>query len=250
MARTRGYRVYLAEFLGTFALVLAGCGAIMSGALTGSPGPVGVALTFGFTVMVMVYALGHVSGAHINPAVTVAFAVTGHFPWARVGPYVVSQAAGAVTAAALLRETLGPVASVGATAPSLGAGSAVMLETALTAVLMLVIVSVATDARAEGAIAGVAIGATVGLEAMWAGPLTGASMNPARSLGPALVSGDLASFWIYLVGPLVGAVLGAVAYQVLAGRPALAGLEGLPGGVRGLLSGAPGARSSRQMGSR
>ncbi len=220
----KSVRACLAEFIGTFALVFAGAGAIMSGAATGSPNQIGIALTFGLTVMVVVYALGHVSGAHINPAVTIAFAAIGHFPWRRVPGYVAAQSAAAIAAAAILRISLGPVAGVGATLPTVTPTNALVLEAILTGILMVVIVSVATDARAVGGIAGAAIGATVGLAALWAGPLTGASMNPARSLGPALVSGDLSAIWVYLVGPVAGALAGGIAYQVVAGRKAAPGL--------------------------
>jgi aquaporin NIP len=210
-----------AEAIGTFALVFAGCGAIVAEAEhPGTLGTVGVALVFGLVVMAMVYATGHLSGAHLNPAVTAAFALTRHLPRSEVAAYVAAQVVGALAAAALLA-AIWPShpADLGTTVPSIGAGSALAYEAVLTAFLMFVIMAVATDTRAVGAGAAIAIGGTVGLDALFGGPVTGASMNPARSLGPALVSGSLGDLWIYVVGPLAGAALGALAYQVVRGDP-------------------------------
>ena len=203
-----------AEAIGTFALVFAGCGAIMIDQLTGGAlSHLGVGLTFGFVIMVMVYATGHISGAHLNPAVTVAFAAIGRFPWKEVPAYVVGQVVAALVAALLLNALFGPVANLGTTLPAGAASQSLVLECVITFFLMFVITAVATDGRASGQMAGFAIGATVGLCAIFAGPVSGASMNPARSLGPALISMNLASQWIYVVGPLVGALLGALAYH-------------------------------------
>jgi MIP family channel proteins len=208
-----------AEGLAAFALVFAGCGAIIADAsYDGALGTVGIGLVFGLIIMVMVYATGHLSGAHINPAVTVAFTLTRHFPAREAIAYVGAQLLGAVAAAlVLLAVWPGQPADLGATLPSVGVGSAVVYEAVLTAFLMFVIMAVATDARAVGSAAAIAIGATVGLDALFGGPVTGASMNPARSFGPALVSGTWTDFWIYLVGPLAGAALGALAYQRVRG---------------------------------
>jgi MIP family channel proteins len=215
-------RSLVAEFIGTFALVFAGAGAIMVDAKTHAIGHVGVAISFGLVIMAMIYAVGHVSGAHFNPAVSLAFALGRHFPWGRVGAYWVAQLGGAIAAAAILRGSLGDVAHVGATLPSGSQGQAFLWELVLTFFLMFVIMAVATDTRAVGEAAAIAIGGTVGLDAMFGGPVTGASMNPARSLGPALVSGDLHALWLYLMAPLAGAVLGALAYQFVRGeQPAL-----------------------------
>ena len=215
-------RSLVAEFIGTFALVFAGAGAIMVDAKTHALGHVGVAISFGLVIMAMIYAVGHVSGAHFNPAVSFAFALSRHFPWRRVGTYWVAQLAGAIAAAAILRGSLGDVAHVGATLPSGSQGQAFLWELVLTFFLMFVIMAVATDTRAVGEAAAIAIGGTVGLDAMFGGPVTGASMNPARSLGPALVSGDLHASWLYVMAPLAGAVLGALAYQFVRGeQPAL-----------------------------
>jgi aquaporin NIP len=215
-------RPLLAEFIGTFALVFAGAGAIMVDAKTHALGHVGVAIAFGLVIMAMIYAVGHVSGAHFNPAVSFAFALTRHFPWTRVGAYWLAQIAGALAAAAILRGSLGNLAHVGATLPSGSEGQAFLWELVLTFFLMFVIMAVATDTRAVGEAAAIAIGGTVGLDAMFGGPITGASMNPARSLGPALVSGDLHALWLYILAPLAGAALGALAYQVVRGeQPAL-----------------------------
>lgn len=206
-----------AEGLGVFALVFAGCGAIVTEAEhPGSLGVVGIALVFGLIVMAMVYATGHLSGAHLNPAVTVAFVISRHFPRAEALAYLLAQLAGALLAAALLA-AIWPSnpAALGTTAPTIAAGSALVYEAVLTAFLMFVIMAVATDTRAVGAGAAIAIGGTVGLDALFGGPITGASMNPARSLGPALVSGELGDLWIYLAGPVIGAALGALAYQAV-----------------------------------
>jgi len=206
-----------AEGLAAFALVFAGCGAVVADAeYGGALGPVGVSLTFGLVIMAMVYATGHLSGAHINPAVTLAFTLTSHFPAREAVVYVVAQCLGAV-AGALLLLAVWPdqPAALGATVPSVSVGGALAYEAVLTAILMFVIVAVATDTRAVGAGAAIAIGGTVALDALFGGPVTGASMNPARSLGPALASGTWTDFWIYLVGPVTGAALGALAYQAV-----------------------------------
>jgi aquaporin NIP len=219
MERPDLVRRSLAEALAAFALVFAGCGAIVTDArYDGALGAVGVALVFGLVIMVMVYATGHLSGAHINPAVTLAFTLTRHFPARDAAAYVLAQVAGALAGAMLLL-AIWPdrPADLGATVPSVGLGSALVYEIVLTAFLMFVIMAVATDTRAVGAAAAIAIGATVGLDALFGGPVTGASMNPARSLGPAIAAGQWQDFWIYLAGPAIGAALGALAYQGVRG---------------------------------
>jgi MIP family channel proteins len=209
-----------AEAFAAFALVFAGCGAVVSDArYHHALGAVGVALVFGLVIMAMVYATGHLSGAHINPAVTVAFALTRHFPGRDAVAYVAAQLAGAIAGAlVLLAVWTDKPARLGATVPSVAAGSAFVYEVVLTALLMFVIVAVATDTRAVGAAAAIAIGGTVGLDALFGGPVTGASMNPARSLAPALVAGEWRSAWVYVAGPVVGAVLGALAYGLVRGE--------------------------------
>lgn len=208
-----------AEGLGTFALVFAGCGAIVTDAVhAGTLGTVGIAFVFGLVIMAMVYATGHLSGAHLNPAVTLAFVLTRHFPRREALAYVAAQLAGAISGAALLLAIWpSQPAHLGTTLPSVGDGSALAYEATLTALLMFVIMAVATDTRAVGAGAAIAIGGAVGLDALFGGPITGASMNPARSFGPALVSGELRDLWIYLVAPIAGAALGALAYQFVRG---------------------------------
>ena len=176
-------------------------------------------MVFGLVIMAMVYATGHLSGAHINPAVTIAFTLTRHFPPRDAGAYIAAQVAGAVCGALLLLAVWpDQPAQLGATVPSVAAGSAFVYELVLTAILMFVIMAVATDTRAVGAGAAIAIGGTVGLDALFGGPVTGASMNPARSFGPALAAGHWESFWIYVAGPLAGAALGALAYQLVRGE--------------------------------
>lgn len=208
-------RSLVAEVIGTFALVFAGCGAIMVDAQTHALGHVGVAISFGLVIMIMIYAVGHISGAHFNPAVTFAFAVSRHFPWPRVAAYWTAQLGGALAAALVLRGSLGDVAHVGATLPAGSDAQAFLWEAVLTFFLMFVIMAVATDTRAVGEAAAIAIGATVGLDAMFGGPVTGASMNPARSLGPAIAANDYSSIWVYLAAPILGASVAALTYQFL-----------------------------------
>ncbi|MFZ1153818.1 MAG: aquaporin [Solirubrobacteraceae bacterium] len=209
----------LMEAIGTFALVTAGCGAIITNTThPGSLGGVGISLVFGLVIMVMIYAGGHLSGAHYNPSVTLAFTFARHFPARDALAYIGAQLVGA-SAAALLLLAAWPSkpAHLGATLPSVGGGTALGYEVVLTAFLMFVITAVATDTRAVGAAAAIAIGGTVGLDALFGGPITGASMNPARSLGPALASGTWSSFWVYLLGPVIGAAIGVFAYGLVRG---------------------------------
>jgi len=213
------WRRCAAEGFAAFALVFAGCGAVITNAEYGEAlGTVGIALVFGLVIMVMVYATGHLSGAHINPAVTLAFTLTRHFSLREAAVYIAAQLAGATAAALLLLAVwTDQPASLGATLPTVGAGSALVYEAVLSAFLMFVIMAVATDTRAVGAAAAIAIGGTIGLDALFGGPVTGASMNPARSFGPALVSGEWRDFWVYVVGPVAGAAIGALAYQLIRG---------------------------------
>ncbi len=207
----------LMEAIGTFALVTAGCGAIVTNAVhPGALGGVGVSLAFGLVIMVMIYAGGHLSGAHYNPSVTVAFALARHFPPRDAVAYVAAQLTGASAAAfMLLAAWTSKPAHLGATLPSVSTSTALLYEIVLSAFLMFVITAVATDTRAVGAAAAIAIGGTVGLDALFGGPITGASMNPARSFGPAFASGTWHDLWIYIAGPVVGAAIGVFAYQLV-----------------------------------
>ena len=220
MADTALARALAAEYIGTFALVFAGCGAIMVDQKTGQLGHVGVAITFGLVIAFGIYSVGHISGAHFNPSVTFAFALSRHFPWRKAFSYWGAQLVGALVAAAILRGSLGNIANVGATLPSGSQGQSFLWELIMTFFLMFVIMAVATDTRAVGEAAAIAIGGTVGLDAMFGGPITGASMNPARSIGPALVSGNLHALWLYIVAPIFGASLAALAYQFVRGEHA------------------------------
>lgn len=201
-----------AEFLGTFGLVFAGTGAIVSDhASNGAIGHAGIAITFGLIILAMIYAFGDVSGAHFNPAVTTGFAIAGRFPWRTVPAYVSAQALGGFGASGLLRVLFPEDGTLGATLPAGTAMQSFILEIVLTFFLMLVILSVSTGAKEKGITAGIAIGAVIALEAMFAGPICGASMNPVRSLAPAVVSGHLEHLWLYFAGPLLGALLAAPA---------------------------------------
>ncbi len=209
-----------AEAIGTFALVFAGCGAIVTDAERGgSLGVVGIGLVFFLVLLAAIAALGHISGAHFNPAVSLAFFVTRHLPSRDLAAYWAAQVAGAI-AAALLLLAVWPEhpADLGATAPHIAVWRALLVEVVLTALLMLVIMSVATDTRAVGAPAALAIAAVVGMAAIAFGPLTGASLNPARSLGPAFAAGQWQDLWIYVAAPLAGAPAGALAYQFVRGE--------------------------------
>lgn len=224
MNRTQ-FGPFLAEFVAAFCLVFAGCGAIViDGVSHGQITHVGVSIVFGLIIAVMIYATGHISGAHINPAVTLAFAVTRHFPLWRVPLYWVAQVLGALAAALLLRGMFGNVSGLGTTLPSGSDGQSFLMELVLTFILMFVIMAVATDDRAVGQAAAIAIGGTVLLDAMFGGPISGASMNPARSLGPAIVSGTLDHVWVYIAGPISGAMLGALAYELVRGEKPHLGL--------------------------
>ena len=197
---------YAAELIGTFALVFAGTGAIVINGVSGGViGHVGIAMTFGLVVMAMIYAVGDTSGAHLNPAVTVAFWLGGRFPARQIAPYVVSQLLGAFLASALLAALFRGHPTLGATLPRGGPVQSLVLEAVLTFFLMFVILCVATGAKEKGLMAGIAIGGTVGLDALFGGPISGASMNPARSIAPAVVSGRLEHLWVYLAGPIAGA---------------------------------------------
>jgi len=212
-------RQLAAEAVGTFGLVFAGTGAVVIDAETGGRiGHVGIGLTFGLVIMVMIYAVGHVSGAHFNPAVTLAFAVGRHFPWTLVPRYWADQLLGGVVASTLLRGMFGEAGGLGVTMPRGSAGRSFLLELVLTLLLMFVITSVATDVRAVGQAAAIAIGGTIGLEALFAGPISGASMNPARSIVPAFVSWTWTHQWLYVAGPALGAVAGVLVYQFVRGE--------------------------------
>jgi MIP family channel proteins len=228
-------RRYAAEAIGTYFLVLIGPGAAMVNAHTGGViGHAGVALSFAFVVLAMVYALGHISGAHINPAVTIAFWSAGRFAGREVPGYILAQCAGAIAASLTLRSVLGPVGELGATLPVVSVASAFVVEWLLSFVLMLVIASVATDERVAEGFAGIAVGLTVGFDAMMGGPLTGASMNPARSLGPAVAGGIWTAHWLYWIAPITAMMAAVRAYDVLrsAAAPSVVP-KGVPPGIEG-----------------
>ena len=206
-------RALVAEFIGTFILVFAGVGSIVAEkSFHGGLGLVGIALTWGLVVMAMVYTFGHISGTHINPAVTLAFALTKHFPVRKVIPYWIAQILGAIVASFAVQYLMGPV-GLGVTLPSVPVFPAFLIEIIMTFILMIVVMAVATDTRAVGEAAAIAVGGTVTFLVLFGGPLTGASLNPARSIGPALVSGNLTSIWIYIFAPLIGACLAALVYK-------------------------------------
>jgi MIP family channel proteins len=210
-------RELLAEFIGTFVLIFAGTGAVMVDKIAnGAVTHLGISIVFGAIVTALIYSLGHISGAHFNPAVTLAFWSSGFFRRSLVLPYILAQVLGAIAASALLRLSLGAVGNLGATLPRDGNWlQSLILETVLTFILMLVIFGSGLDRRAHIGFAGIAIGLTVALEAACMGPITGASMNPARSFAPALVGGMWQHQWLYWVAPILGAQLAVIAYRHL-----------------------------------
>lgn len=207
---------FIAEFLGTYALVFAGTGAIVinqqfNGVIT----HMGIAATFGLVVMSLIYAFGEISGAHFNPAVSIAFTVAGRFPLKQLGPYIFSQMAGAVAASFTLKAMFPANEMLGATMPSGTEMQSFVMEAILTFFLMLVILNVASGSKEQGMFAGLAIGSVVGLEALFAGPVCGASMNPIRSLAPAVASGHSEHIWLYILAPVLGAVLSVPVFKLL-----------------------------------
>lgn len=204
---------YVAEFIGAFFLVFFGCGSmVLAEVYPGYNGSL-VPLVWGGAVSIMIYAVGHISGAHFNPAVTIAFWKVKRFPGKRVLGYIISQILGAILGAIVLGIIWGFDHKFGATQVSISTGGGFLVEFILSFVLMFVIISVATDSRAVGELAGIAIGSTVGLCAFVGGPVTNASMNPARSIGPAILSGDFKMLWLYILAPILGAALGAITYE-------------------------------------
>lgn len=209
-------RKCIAECIGTYILVFCGTGAVIIDQQTnGTVTHAGIAITFGLVVMSLIYALGDISGAHMNPAVTIAFTIAKRFPLANVSPFIISQVVGAILASLTLKMLFPLNEFLGATIPAGTALQSFVLECLLTFFLMLVIINVATGSKEVGMFAGLAIGSVVLLEAMFAGPVSGASMNPARSMGPTLVSGHLQSLWIYLTAPVIGAAAAIPCWQYL-----------------------------------
>lgn len=225
--RAEETKKWAAEAIGTFCLVFAGTGAIVvNDASEGAVTHVGIALTFGLVVMSMIYAVGDVSGAHLNPAVTFGFWFAKRFPGKSIAPYVVCQLLGAFAASGIMRAMFPAHSSLGATHPAGSSLQSFALEVVLTAVLMFVILAVSSGAKEKGLMAGIAVGGVIGFEALFAGPISGASMNPARSLAPAVIAGNLAHLWVYLLAPVIGAAIGVLGCRVVhppgccAGNPA------------------------------
>jgi len=202
---------YIAEFIGTFAMVFCGTGAMTINEVTGGDVThVGIGITWGLIVMAMIYAFGEISGAHFNPAVSIAFAYAKKFSWKEVPKYIFFQTAGAFAASLLLMWLFPKSELLGATIPSVDVWRAFVLELILTFFLMVVIINVSTGSKEIGMMAGIAIGSVVLLEALFAGPITNASMNPARSLAPNIVSGNIKGLWLYILAPIIGALLAVV----------------------------------------
>ena len=215
-------RRFAAEFIGTFILVAGGCAAAAANFRFdgGLGGHVGVAIAWGLIVAMVIFAIGHLSGAHINPAVTLAFASGRHFPWREVLPYWVAQVTGAIAGALTVAGLFGTESGLSVTQPfDVSDVGAVGIEIIITAILMIVVMAVATDTRAQGALAAVAIGVTVAVIGLVMGLMDGASMNPARSIGPAVATGEYTALWAYLIGPAIGALLGVSIYAYMRGRP-------------------------------
>ena len=228
---TKEWRRLFAEVWGTFLLVLVAAGAHMVAALSGEVSRSAQVIAPGLMVMGIIYFMGSVSGAHLNPAVTFAFAVRRNFPWRRVPGYLLAQTIGGFAAVFFLMAVLGPIGELGATQPKQGVrhGAALAIEIVLTAGLVNVILGTATGARNVGANGAIAIGAYIALAGLWAGPLTGASMNPVRSLAPDVLRGDLSTSWVYLAGPLIGALIGVLFEWILKGPPTAEGSKAAQG---------------------
>ncbi|MDG2150883.1 MAG: MIP family channel protein [Polaribacter sp.] len=207
---------YISEFIGTFAMIFCGTGAITINEVTGGDVThVGIAMTWGLIVMAMIYAFGETSGAHFNPAVSIAFAYAKKFSWREVPKYILAQVLGAFAASLLLWFLFPSSEILGATIPTVDVWRAFVLEFLLTFFLMVVIINVSTGSKEIGPVAGIAIGAVVLLEAMFAGPITNASMNPARSIAPAFVSGNLQHLWMYIIAPILGALLAVISCKMV-----------------------------------
>ena len=207
---------YISEFIGTFSMVFCGCGAMTINEVTGGTVThVGIGLTWGLIVMVMIYAFGETSGAHFNPAVTIAFAYAKKFAWKEVPKYIIVQILGAFVASGILLFLFPDSEFLGSTIPKVDVWRAFVLELLLTFFLMVTIINVSTGSKEIGVIAGIAIGGVVLLEAIFAGPITNASMNPARSLGPNIVSGNIEGLWLYVVAHVLGALLAVVSCKLV-----------------------------------
>lgn len=211
---------YISEFIGTFILIFCGTGAMTVNEVTGgSVSHVGVAITWGLIVMAMIYAFGEISGAHFNPAVSIAFAYAKKFSWKEVPKYIIAQILGALLASIILRILFPESKYLGTTISSFDMPwRAFVLEILLTFFLMVTIINVSTGSKEVGVMAGIAIGGVVLLEAMFAGPMTNASMNPARSIAPALISGHLENLWLYILAPILGALLAVISCRLVKGN--------------------------------
>ncbi|CAL5191209.1 unnamed protein product [Lathyrus oleraceus] len=209
-------RKVFAEVIGTYLLVFVGSGSAAMNAIDENKvTKLGASLAGGFIVTVMIYAIGHISGAHMNPAVSLAFATITHFPWKQVPFYIAAQLTGAISASYTLRALLEPSKHLGATSPSGSNIQALIIEIVTTFTMVFISTAVATDSKAIGEVAGVAVGSSVCIASIVAGPISGGSMNPARTLGPAIASASYKGIWVYMVGPITGALLGAWSYVVI-----------------------------------
>jgi aquaporin Z len=230
------WRRIFSEFWGTFLLVVVAAGADVVAAKSGGAVTLGMAVVApGMMVMVVIYFMGTVSGAHLNPAVTFAFALRQNFPWPRVPGYILGQIAGGIAAAIFLRAMFGTIGKLGATEPGAGVSAlqALLMEVLLTAGLVSTILGTASGARNIGANGAIAVGAYIALAGLWAAPISGASMNPVRSLAPDLVRLDFAAGWIYLIGPFAGALIGVVFEWILKGSATLTGTIAAQGALEG-----------------
>lgn len=209
-------RKVVSEMIATFMLVFVTCGSsALSNSNSSLVSQLGASISGGLIVTVMIYAVGHISGAHMNPAVTLAFAVSSHFPWIQVPFYMVAQISGALLASFVLREVLNPIQNLGTTTPGDTAMKALVMEIVVTFCMMFVTSAVATDTRAVGELAGLAVGSSVCITSILAGPISGGSMNPARTIGPAIASRRFDSIWVYMIGPVLGTLLGSVSYNFI-----------------------------------